>query len=77
MTKRLFWFVGLALFLLNACTPDSDPACECYIPWIDSPELVYGEGESVKHDGRCWLALQDIQADLEEPGTPGSNNWEA
>lgn len=77
MTKRLLWGAALAFLMLNACNPDSDPACECYIPWVSSAQLVYEEGESVKHNGQCWLAKQNIQADLEEPGSAGSSSWEA
>ena len=67
---------ALLLTLQYACNPDSDPACECSIPWMDSPQLVYGVGEIVKHKDQCWISRSMIQADSEEPGAINSSIWE-
>lgn len=76
--KSCFRWLPLVLAIIfSSCIQDPDPSCECSIPWISSPELMYEEGETVKHKGQCWTAFGLVQADLEEPGTIGIGIWEA
>jgi len=77
MKSKLSILVLAGMLGLWSCADDPDPACECSIPWIPSGELRYEEGESVKHNGSCWVARSNFSADTEMPDMAGSAYWEA
>lgn len=61
--------------VFHGCQKDVDPECECHIPYLNSPDLVYEAGETVKFDGSCWVAQDRFISGNFSPASGDPDYW--
>jgi hypothetical protein len=77
--NRIGQYVAAALLsaaVFHGCQKDVDPECECHIPYLNSPDLVYEAGETVKFDGECWVTQDRFISGNFLPSDGDPDRWQ-